>query len=418
MSAEPGVLALVWQSVSACAFWSALTVSAVHADADAVLAQAREHLTASLLATARAADLAAAIDRFGAAALRAATGFPPHPDGDAVLALGRAQAAIAERWPAIRAAAAGLGREGGGREFSVADALRHQVVTAVDAARRALSTAGGRHAARDDEASRQRAAWVLAELSALSEATEHARSRVSRALLRTTFWTLAVDAAGALALTAAAATARSGLGRRRARAGGTKLPLDARPVALRPGEPDGPARRFADDLRLAGLPTPVAADIAAWLGRAPGIPGSLAGHDAGPDGLRAHTLETVRQMAAVLDRAAAGGAAAPSPRERALALTIAAAHDLGKTVAYHEDRYGVWAAHGAIPHDALSAIVLAHLPSTRAAFSPQEISDMLQALSAEHANDLPDNASPRVRRLLDWLRLADSCAARLGAPED
>src|SRR5207247_5140556 len=79
---------------------------------------------------------------------------------------------------------------------------------------------------------------------------------------------------------------------------------------------------------------------------------------------------------------------APPARERGLAATLAASHDLGKLLSYREDAYGTWTAHSAVPHDSLGAQALALCPSLRLAFAPSEIEDLLLALHTEHAPDL------------------------------
>ena len=148
----------------------------------------------------------------------------------------------------------------------------------------------------------------------------------------------------------------------------------------------------------------MAADIAAWFARAPHIPGSLKGHDRRTGGLVEHTLDVVKEI----NRLTRG---APR-RERALAATLAASHDLGKLLSYREDAYGTWTAHSAVPHDSLGAQILALCPGLRRAFGAAEVEDLLLALHTEHAPDLvPTNCRPRVQQLRGWLKEADATAA-------
>ena len=99
-------------------------------------------------------------------------------------------------------------------------------------------------------------------------------------------------------------------------------------------------------------------------------------------------------------------------RERALAATLAASHDLGKLLSYREDASGTWTAHSAVPHDSLGAQILALCPSLHVAFAESEVEDLLLALHTEHAPDLvPSNCRSRVQQLRRWLKEADAAAA-------
>src|SRR5207247_10947116 len=111
--------------------------------------------------------------------------------------------------------------------------------------------------------------------------------------------------------------------------------------------------------------------------QAPHSPGSLKGHERRAGGLVAHTLAVTKEI----NRLTSGAPA----RERALAATLAASHDLGKLVSYREDAYGAWTAHSAVPHDSLGAQVLALCPSLRVALAASDVEDLLLALHTEHA---------------------------------
>jgi hypothetical protein len=164
----------------------------------------------------------------------------------------------------------------------------------------------------------------------------------------------------------------------------------------------------------------VARELAAWFETAPDTPGSLRGHDREPGGLKRHTLDVVRAMALAVDAAGVpldGGRSRPAtPSERQAALTLAAAHDLGKVIVYQRDEGYDWTANAAVPHDSLGAQLLAELPALLAAFSPAELEALLVAAAVAHSPALlPLNASPLARALAGWLKRADAEAAALAA---
>src|SRR5262249_59004579 len=97
-----------------------------------------------------------------------------------------------------------------------------------------------------------------------------------------------------------------------------------------------------------GAPTALASDIAGRFALAPDWPGSLRGHDREPGGLRRHTLRVIETMR---DKTAAW------PDDcRAAATVVAAAHDLGKLVAYRRVAPDRWIGVAVTPHDPLSPI--------------------------------------------------------------
>jgi hypothetical protein len=173
------------------------------------------------------------------------------------------------------------------------------------------------------------------------------------------------------------------------------------------------ARAPADPIEAAlvdgGVPIGLASEIAGRFARAPDWPGSLRGHDREPGGLRRHTVR-------VLDRMKRETASWPGDA-RAAAAVVAAAHDLGKLVAYRRVGPDRWIGAAATPHDALSVILLAQGPAWRAFASAETRAVVLQCLHAEHAPEgLPANAPPLARQLLAALRRADAGAARETAP--
>jgi hypothetical protein len=439
------VVGAVGSTVSACLFWSTLTAARIEAEPQQVLAEARHHLSAALQAHAAAAEAAIAIDRLGAAWLRRLTGFPAEPEPQAVVVLGRTQAAIRQRWAEIAASAAalGAGRPEAGAAGSLAAQLVQDTVRSLarslrEAVIEPLRPPGAPPAPETDS----RAARVLAGLEELRGVTDRARVDLNGLLLRTVWWTVLTDGAAAVALTFLAASVVAIVRTPVDRASATRVSLaPARRGALPGLFGPGPDPTVIAALVQAHVPRPVARDIAAWLARAGDRPGSLRGHDHEAGGLTRHAVATARRMSALTSRPdavavdtpcrATSGEQCPqwgrphthprhrpaTARERALAATLAASHDLGKVVTYREDDWGVWTGHAAVPHDSLSAQVLALLPSLRGVFSPADVEDVLLAAHAEHAPDLvPDNCRPLVRHLITWLTAADAQAAAAAAP--
>jgi hypothetical protein len=111
----------------------------------------------------------------------------------------------------------------------------------------------------------------------------------------------------------------------------------------------------------------------------------------------------------------AQASAAWPPEGRMAAAVVAAAHDLGKLVAYRRVGPDRWVGSGATPHDCLSAMILTRCPSWPAFASPETRAGILQAVACQHAPEgLPDNAAPLSRQLLVALAAADARAARDG----
>jgi len=103
--------------------------------------------------------------------------------------------------------------------------------------------------------------------------------------------------------------------------------------------------------------------------------------------------------------------------DKTAAAVVAAAHDLGKLVAYRRVGPDRWVGSGTTPHDRLSAMLLARCGSWPAFASPETRAAILQALAAQHAPDgLPENAPSLSRHLLVTLAEADAAAAREGTP--
>jgi hypothetical protein len=166
-----------------------------------------------------------------------------------------------------------------------------------------------------------------------------------------------------------------------------------------------PADTIGETLAAAGVHESLASEIAQHFARAPDWPGSLRGHDAEPGGLRQHTVRVLTRMA----DASAGW----PPETRSAAAVVAAAHDLGKLVAYQRVGPGRWVGTATTPHDCLSAILLTRCPSWPAFGSAETRAAILHAVASQHAPEgLPANAPPLARQLLATLAEADAAAAR------
>ena len=399
------LLSFFGMSSTACAFWGALNTAAVDGNVDHVMRTAETSINEQLVATASAAEAAIALDRFGARWMRTVTGFPSDPYTQAVMILGPAQATVQTSWSEAQRVSTFVPR--GARPLSdtqvvsnrMSRLIRSVVGAMADTTREtlALQPVPDKSGALSPEQAAER---LVGRLTAAHAAAADAHIRVRHLLLRTLFWTLVSWSLASLALTTLLTTAVAV----------HRLAPPAKPPTAMPLAPRhrpvrlvlGPANTaLAAALTAEGVPARLAQDISAWLSRARQMPGSLKGHDRVEAGLATHTLAVVR----ALNRLAAEAL----PRDRALAATLAASHDLGKILSYHEDDYGTWTSHSAVPHDSLGAQVLALSPSLRDVFSAPEIEDLLLALHTEHAPDLvPANCRPRVHQLLAWLKQADA----------
>lgn len=409
--------ALIWTGLSwfglgsaACAFWATLNTATLEADPDTVLHAAEQSLAEQLAVTAAAAETAVWIDRFGARELRAVTGFPPAPSAQAIVILGRAQADVAEDWRLAASHIARLPRRpDSARNTTVAASkvsrfVQDAIGSLATSARETFASGQVAQPVRPEEVSP--AAAAVAHLVAAQAGAAAAHGEMRRLLLRTTIWSLVALSGEALAITLVGSTIVA-----LRRLSPPVPPLTALPLTPRrhaastSGSPSSKVDPIlVDALRTRLVPEPLARDIAAWFARAPRTPGSLKGHDRRTGGLVEHTLDVVKEINGLTRSAPA--------RERALAATIAASHDLGKLLSYREDADGTWTAHSAVPHDSLGAQMLALCPSLRLAFGASEVEDLLLALHTEHASDLvPSNCRPRVQQLRRWLKEADAVAA-------
>ncbi|MBI4627678.1 MAG: hypothetical protein HY729_03120, partial [Candidatus Rokubacteria bacterium] len=197
-------------SATACGFWAALNTAALEADPDGVLHTAEQSLAEQIRVTTAAAETAIWIDRFGAAGLRALTGFPPAPSPQALAILGRAQADVAEGWRRAASHAATLPHQAGSvRDTTIAASTLGRLVEDVvgslaTSARESFAPAQVPPLARSEEA--PASTVVIADLTAAQAAAVTAHVEVRHLLLRTTIWSLVALSGAAVAVTLVGST--------------------------------------------------------------------------------------------------------------------------------------------------------------------------------------------------------------------
>ena len=378
-----------WSSPG-CLVGSALTVASLLADPDGAPERLAETARAQLVELETLGRVAVGLDT-GPAPLRWLLGLRPAREvareilGDGAAHIDREVTAVATLLPALRAAR----RPGPPIATSFTDAVATRVVEAVRG---------------PDRTAPPEAARALARLERLPDA-------VARARLRLVLLVLGLGSLRWLECLGAGLAVGAWLRHRTPSA----RPTAARPLA--PPRADGQSRGWRQPpaptdpigraLVGAGVPVGLAGEIAAHLAAAPDWPGSLRGHDREPGGLGRHTERVLARMAQA--------SAAWPPEGRMAAAVVAAAHDLGKLVAYRRVGPDRWVGSGATPHDCLSAMILTRCPSWPAFASPETRAGILQAVACQHAPEgLPDNAAPLSRQLLVALAAADAGAARDG----
>jgi hypothetical protein len=387
-----------WWGAPGCLVGSALSVAALLADPVGAPEQLAVRARAELAELETLGRVAIALDS-GPAILRPLLGF--RPAGDAV--------------PEILAD----GAASVSRTLASMVPLREALLAARRPTRPAPRNVTEAVAARIVEAVRGPDRTLPPEATAAVVRLEEIPRAMARARLRLVLLVLRVGGLRWLESVAVGLALRACLGR-------VAPPLrPPAPRLLDPPERDGTgsrrwrrARTPADPIETAlvgdGVLAALASEIAGRFAAAPDWPGSLRGHDREPGGLRRHTrrvLETMR------------GQTTSWPADaRAAGAVVAAAHDLGKLVAYRRVGPERWVGAAATPHDALSAMLLAQCPAWRAFASAETRAAILQCLQAEHAPEgLPANAPPLARELLAALKRADAVAAReagAGGPAD
>ncbi len=381
-----------WVSAG-CLFGSTLTVASLLGDPDGTAGRLAETARAQLIGLEALGRVAIGLDA-GPAPLRWMLGLRPAPEvarevlGDGAASIDREMVAVATMLPALRAAQ----RPGPPAATRFTDAVAARVVDAIRG---------------PDRTAPPEAARTLARLERLPDA-------VARARLRLVLLVLGLGGLRWLECLGMGLAVRAWV---RHRSPPVRPPL-ARPLAP-PGANEAsprwrrvrpPTDPIGRALVSAGVSIALAGEIARQFAAAPDWPGSLRGHDREPGGLRRHTERVLARMV----QASAGW----SPEARRAAAVVAAAHDLGKLVAYRRVGPDRWVGSGTTPHDALGAMILARCPGWPAFASPATRAAMLQALASQHAPEgLPDNALPLARQLLAALAEADAAAARDGAPQ-
>jgi hypothetical protein len=372
-----------------CLVGSALSVAALLADPIGAPERLAAHAWAELAELETLARVALALDS-GPAMLRPLLGFQPAEEaaaeilGDSAAGVGRALTAVMPLRDALLTAR----RPTRAVPASFTDAIAAWIVDAVRG---------------PDPAVPNEAVMVVAQLEEIPRA-------VVRARLRLVLLVLGVGGLRWLEALAVGLVVRASLGRMAPR----HQPPGPRPLDRPEMDAEGTrrwrrGRDSADPIEAAlvgsGVPAALASEIAGRFAEAPDWPGSLRGHDREPGGLRRHTLDVIEQMKEAT--------ASWSADTRSAAAVVAAAHDLGKLVAYRRVGPDHWIGMATTPHDTLSAILLAQCPAWPAFATVETRAAILQCLHAGHAPEgLPANAAPLARELFAALKRADGAAAR------
>jgi hypothetical protein len=377
-----------WLS-SGCLLGSALSAAALLSDPDGAPVHLAERERAELARQEVLGRVAIALDA-GFSPLRWLVGMRRARDlateilADAAADISRAHASVARYLPALRAEQ----RPAPPPPADFREAVAIWVVSAIRGPDRTIPAVAV-------EAGRQ--------LDAIPRAV--ARARIRLALLLLGFGGLRwLECLGlGLAIRAAVWRARPALGPPAPRSLGRHA--ETREISLcwfRRRPSSDPLER---ELTAAGVPVSLAGEIAGYFAAQPEWPGSLRGHDRAPQGLRHHTLSVVHRMAAL--------AAQWPAQERQMALVVAAAHDLGKLIAYRRVAAARWVGSATTPHDSLSVMLLMQCPSWKAFGRAETRAAGLQALFFDHAPEgLPANAPALARALLTALAQADAEAAQ------
>jgi hypothetical protein len=150
-----------------------------------------------------------------------------------------------------------------------------------------------------------------------------------------------------------------------------------------------------------GFLSPLVEKMISCFAAYPDHPASLQDHLNVPGGLIEHTARTVGAMARLVD--------GYPEDERNLFYMMALAHDLGKLFAY-ERQGGQWADRR-LPHDRISALMVAGLPELYTDLSPTHREALLLALRYYHnPEELPTTAPPLGYTLLETMHKADAMA--------
>jgi len=171
------------------------------------------------------------------------------------------------------------------------------------------------------------------------------------------------------------------------------------PLAFRAPEADPKGMQLYKQIGELGLLSPLTEKIVACFAASPDHPASLQDHLNIPGGLMLHTARTIEAMAKLVQ-------ARPAD-ERKLFLLMALCHDIGKLFAYGRlEKHWV---DRRLPHDRLSALIVASVPELYTELSHTHREGLLLALRYYHnSEELPTTAPPLSYTLLELMHKADS----------
>ncbi len=134
----------------------------------------------------------------------------------------------------------------------------------------------------------------------------------------------------------------------------------------------------------------------------PDQPASLSDHLNVQGGLIEHTARTVEAIVSITKD--------QSVAEKKLCYLMALCHDLGKLFTYRKE--GAEWVDRRLPHDRISALIVAGFPEFYSEFSPTDRAILLHALRYYHnPEELPTSAPPASYPLMEWMRQADAVAS-------
>lgn len=151
-----------------------------------------------------------------------------------------------------------------------------------------------------------------------------------------------------------------------------------------------------------GFISPLVEKILSAFAASPDQPASLSDHLNVQGGLIEHTARTVEAIVSITKD--------QSSAEKKLCYLMALCHDLGKLFAYRKEG-NEWVDRR-LPHDRISALIVAGLPEFYTGLSPTDREILLHALRYYHnPEELPTAAPPASYPLMEWMRQADAVAS-------
>jgi hypothetical protein len=176
----------------------------------------------------------------------------------------------------------------------------------------------------------------------------------------------------------------------------TDQPLDFQALQADPKE-----TRLYQQAEKLGFLSPLAEKILACFTASPDHPASIQDHLNVPGGLIEHTARTIQAIAQIAE-------GRPDDEKR-LCYLMALCHDLGKLFAY-ERAEGQWVDRR-LPHDRLSALMVASLPELYTELSLTQREALILALRYYHnPEELPTTAPPMCYMLFEQMHKADATA--------